>query len=204
MPKPLSPGRLEAFSDGVIAVIITIMVLELEVPARGISNLAAIREELPLLLVYLLSFVQIGIYWVNHHYLTDDLEQVTHGILWSNLALLFSLSLVPWATNWVALRGITPFSIALYSVVCALAAVTWLILSTIICRSTRQPLAGSPVKQVASAALYLGAIPIAHLSPIAALGMIAIVAILWLLPPRKVLERTRNIHPPQPPHSDPR
>ena len=203
MPKPLSPGRLEAFSDGVIAVIITIMVLELEVPARGISNIAAIREELPLLLVYLLSFVQIGIYWVNHHYLTDDLEQVTHGILWSNLALLFSLSLVPWATNWVALRSITPFSIALYSVVCALSAITWIVLSTIICRSTRQPLAGSPVKQVASAALYLGAVPVAHLSPIAALGMIGVVAILWLLPPRKVRERT-HIHSVPPPHSDPR
>ncbi len=204
MPKPLSPGRLEAFSDGVIAVIITIMALELEVPARGISNLVAFHEELPLLLVYLLSFVQIGIYWVNHHYLTDDLEQITHGILWSNLALLFSLSLVPWATNWVAIRGISSFSVTLYSATCALAAVAWIILSTTIFRSTRQPLAGSPVKQVASAVLYVGAIPVAHLSPSAALSMIAIVAILWLLPPRKEHARAHTLRVIPPPHSDPR
>jgi uncharacterized membrane protein len=180
------------------------MVLELDVPAKGISNLAALREELPLVLVYLLSFVQIGIYWVNHHYLTDDLEQVTHGILWSNLALLFSLSLIPWATNWVAIRGISSFSVALYAVACALSAVAWIVLSTIICRITRQPLAGSPAKQIASAVLYLGAIPVAHLSPAAALGMIAIVAILWLLPPRKEHRRSHTLRVIPPPHSDPR
>lgn len=204
MSKPLSPGRLEAFSDGVIAVIITIMVLELDVPAKGISNLAALREELPMVLVYLLSFVQIGIYWVNHHYLTDDLEQVTHGILWSNLALLFSLSLIPWATNWVAIRGISSFSVALYAAACALSAVAWIVLATTICRNTRQPLAGSPAKQIASAVLYLGAIPVAHLSPSAALGMIAIVAILWLLPPRKEHRRAHALRIIPPPHSDPR
>ncbi len=204
MSKPLSPGRLEAFSDGVIAVIITIMVLELDVPAKHISDLAALREELPMVLVYLLSFVQIGIYWVNHHYLTDDLEQVTHGILWSNLVLLFALSLIPWATNWVAIRGISSFSIALYSVACALAAVAWMILSTTICRNTRQPLAGSPAQQIASAVLYLGAIPVAHLSSSAALGMIAVVAILWLLPPRKEHTRAHAHRVIPPPHSDPR
>lgn len=204
MSKPLSPGRLEAFSDGVIAVIITIMVLELEVPAKGISNVHAVREELPLVLVYLLSFVQIGIYWVNHHYLTDDLDQVSHAILWSNLALLFSLSLIPWATNWVAIRGITSFSVALYSVVCALAAIAWMILSTVICRTTGQPLAGSPIKQTISTALYLGSIPAAYLSPNASLGMIFLVAILWLLPPKKVVEQTRTVQPPKRSHSDPR
>ena len=115
----LTPARLEAFSDGVIAVIITIMVLELHVPGKEIANLAALRLELPLVLVYLLSFVQTGIYWVNHHYLIDDLDQVTHGILWSNLALLFALSLIPVATNWVGVRGISPSSIALYAALCA-------------------------------------------------------------------------------------
>jgi uncharacterized membrane protein len=80
---------MEAFSDGVIAVIITIMVLEIHVPVRTISNLEGLREVAPILVVYLLSFIQVGIYWVNHHYLLDDLQQVTHGILWSNIALLF-------------------------------------------------------------------------------------------------------------------
>jgi hypothetical protein len=83
MARPqLTPARMEAFSDGVIAVIITIMVLEIHVPGREVSNAAAIRQILPLLLVYLLSFIQAGIYWVNHHYLVDDLDDVTHGILW--------------------------------------------------------------------------------------------------------------------------
>ena len=86
----LTPARLQAFSDGVIAVIITIMVLELKVPSKDVSDVAGLHAILPLLLVYLLSFVQTGIYWVNHHYLLDDLRQVSHGILWSNLALLFS------------------------------------------------------------------------------------------------------------------
>ncbi|MGA8938470.1 MAG: TMEM175 family protein [Acidobacteriaceae bacterium] len=186
MPKTLSPGRLEAFSDGVIAVIITIMVLELRVPSKEISNLDGLRALLPLLIVYLLSFVQTGIYWVNHHYLTDDLDHVTHGILWANLAFLFCLSLIPFATTWIGTRGITPFAVSLYSVICALPSVAWIVLSTAICRHTAVSLAGSPLKQLTSTALYLGAIPVAYVSPNIALCMIAAVAILWLLPPRKI------------------
>ncbi len=135
----LSPGRLEAFSDGVIAVIITIMVLEIHVPGKEIANPAALRLALPLVLVYLLSFIQTGIYWVNHHYLVDDLDQVTHGILWSNLAVLFALSLIPAATEWVAVRGISSFSIALYAAVCAFPGVPWMVLSTLIQRRSDTP-----------------------------------------------------------------
>ncbi|MES2392159.1 MAG: TMEM175 family protein, partial [Acidobacteriota bacterium] len=124
-PARLSPGRLEAFSDGVMAVIITIMVLELKIPPDSISNAAALRQELPLLIVYLMSFVLVGIYWVNHHYLLDGCEQVTHGILWSNLALLFALSLIPAATQWVGERGISSFSVCLYSIACALPGIPW-------------------------------------------------------------------------------
>jgi uncharacterized membrane protein len=204
MSKPLSPGRLEAFSDGVIAVIITIMVLELHVPGKEVSNVDGLLALVPLLTVYLLSFVQTGIYWVNHHYLVDDLDHVTHGILWSNLAFLFSLSLIPFATTWVGNRGISSFSVALYAVTCSLPAITWIILSTFICRTTGQPLAGSPIKQAFSAALYLGSIPAAYWSPKAALGMICIVALLWLLPPQKVVEQTRSFQSDKPSHSDPR
>ena len=183
----LTPARLEAFSDGVIAVIITIMVLELHVPNKEIANLAALRLELPLVLVYLLSFIQTGIYWVNHHYLVDDLDQVTHGILWSNLAVLFSLSLIPAATNWVAVRGISSFSIALYGTVCAFPGVPWMVLSTLIERRSDTPSASGIVKQVASFCLYVGSIPIAFVSPWIAIGMIVIVAVIWLLPPRKIV-----------------
>jgi uncharacterized membrane protein len=201
MSKPLSPGRLEAFSDGVIAVIITIMVLELKVPPKGISNLEGLRALFPLLVVYALSFVQTGIYWVNHHYLVDDLEHVTHGILWSNLAFLFCLSLIPFATTWIGTRGISSFSVALYSVTCALPAVAWIVLSNAICSSTGQPGAGSPIKQAISTALYLGAIPAAYLSPNIALCMIALVAVFWLIPPKKIVEQTRAYHVSKQSHS---
>lgn len=203
MSRPLSPGRLEAFSDGVIAVIITIMVLELHVPTKDISNLNGLHEILPLLLVDLLSFVQTGIYWVNHHYLIDDLDHVTHGILWSNLALLFCLSLIPFANAWVGTRGISPFSVALYAAICALPAVTWSILSRAICRTTGQPVTSSPVKQAISTVLYLAAIPVAYWSPNTALGMITLVAVLWLIPPKKVVEQARALQSTKQSHSDP-
>jgi uncharacterized membrane protein len=193
MPEHLSPSRLEAFSDGVIAVIITIMVLELKVPStREATNLAAVHLDLKLVLIYLLSFVQTGIYWVNHHYLIDDLDEVSHGLLWSNLAFLFSLSLIPFATNWVGVRGITPFAIALYSICCAFPAFSWIVLSTLVCRHSGKPLAGSPAKQLVSAALYIGAIPMAYLSSHIAIAMIVTVAVLWLLPPRRITESARD------------
>src|SRR3954464_477885 len=111
----LSPARLEAFSDGVIAVIITILVLELKVPEpSGIAGLLAV---VPTVLLYLLTFVQIGIYWVNHHYLVNDTETVSHGILWSNLIFLFSLSLFPFATEWIGVKGLSPFNTAMYAAV---------------------------------------------------------------------------------------
>ena len=196
----LTTSRLEAFSDGVIAVIITIMVLDLKVPARDISNAAGLHQSLPLVLVYLLSFVQTGIYWVNHHYLLDDLDRVTHGILWSNLALLFSLSLIPFATNWVGVRGISPFSIALYGATCAFPGIPWMVLSTLISHRTPNPPASSFGKQLASFLLYVVSIPMAYVSPYISIGMIIIVGIIWLLPPRKIVELTRpsRTDPPAP------
>jgi uncharacterized membrane protein len=193
----MNSSRLEAFSDGVIAVIITIMVLDLRVPStHELANAPAIRADLKLILVYLLSFVQTGIYWVNHHYLIDDVEQVSHGILWANLAFLFTLSLIPFATNWVGERGVGSFSIALYAVACALPAVTWFILSGIICRHSGVPLAGSPAKQVVSSLLYIGAVPVAYLRPGLAIAMIVIVAILWLLPPGRLHQAAPQETPP--------
>jgi uncharacterized membrane protein len=188
----LSSSRLEAFSDGVIAVIITIMVLELKVPAREVSNAAGLHDVLPLVFVYLLSFIQVGIYWVNHHYLIDGLKQVTHGILWSNLAMLFCLSLIPVATNWVGTRGISPFSIALYSAACALPGIPWMLLSSLICYKTKQRPPGGMLKQLVSVTLYLGAIPLAWVSPYISLSMIGLVGVIWLLPPREIVELTRK------------
>jgi uncharacterized membrane protein len=188
----LTSSRLEAFSDGVIAVIITIMVLELRVPASNIGNVTGLHEILPLVLVYLLSFIVVGIYWVNHHYLIDGIKQVTHGILWSNLAVLFCLSLIPLGTHWLGVRGISSFSVALYSAVCALPSIPWITLSSLICRHTGKPPVGGMLKQIISTALYLGAIPLAYVSPYISLSMIGLVAVVWLLPPREIVELTRK------------
>jgi uncharacterized membrane protein len=197
MPRDLNSSRLEAFSDGVIAVIITIMVLDLRVPStRELGNAAALHADLKLILVYLLSFVQIGIYWVNHHYLIDDVEQVSHGILWANLAFLFALSLFPFATNWVGERGISSYSIALYAVVSVLPAITWVVLSNIICRHCGIPPAGSRAKQFVSSSLYIAAIPVACYHPLVAIGMIVLVAILWLVPPGRLRQTAEAQAPP--------
>jgi uncharacterized membrane protein len=180
--KSLSPGRLEAFSDGVIAVIITIMVLELKVPEP--DGLAGLRAVLPTIFLYLLTFVQIGIYWVNHHYLVDEVETVSHGILWSNLIFLFCLSLFPFATEWVGEKGLSSFSTSLYAAVSILPGLGYVTLWTQIRAQSEVPAHASWGKQIASILLYLAAIPAAYYRPVASLALIGIVAIVWLLPPK--------------------
>lgn len=190
MSLQLTSGRMATFSDGVIAVIITVMVLELKVPARDLPDPDALRKVLPMLMIYALSFVEVGIYWVNHHYMVDDVEQVSHGLLWANLSFLFTLSLIPFGTAWVGERGLTPFALSLYTICCALPAVSWIVLSTVVRRRTHKPLAGSPIKQATSSAIYIGVIPISYLSLTTAIVMLAAVAVLWLIPPKPVLEMT--------------
>jgi uncharacterized membrane protein len=180
--KGLSPGRLEAISDGVIAVIITIMVLELKVP--GPDGVAGLRAVLPAIFLYLLTFVQIGIYWVNHHYLVDEVETVTHGILWANLVFLFCLSLFPFATDWIGIKGLSSFNTALYATVSIFPGLAYMALWTQIRRQSAAPAHASWGKQIASVSLYLTAIPVAYVRPAASLALIGIVAVLWLLPPK--------------------
>lgn len=192
----MSTSRLEAFSDGVIAVIITIMVLELKVPALHVPDREVLQENLKILGVYLLSFVQVGIYWVNHHYLLDDLKTITHGILWANLGLLFTLSLVPFGVEWIGTRGVNPLPVAVYAVCFSLPAIAWGILALVISRRTRIKPAAGLSKQLFSAALNVGAIFVAFFSPRLAFAMIAVVAIIWLVPPRRVVEKTRELGSP--------
>ncbi len=180
--KGLSPARLEAISDGVIAVIITIMVLELKVP--GPDGLAGLRAVFPTIFLYLLTFVQIGIYWVNHHYLVDEAETVTHGILWANLMFLFCLSLFPFATDWIGVKGLSSFNAALYAAVSIFPGIGYMVLWTQIRLQSSAPAHASWGKQIASVLLYLAAIPVAYLRPSASLALIGIVAVLWLLPPK--------------------
>jgi uncharacterized membrane protein len=178
----LSPSRLEAFSDGVIAVIITVLVLELKVPA--LDGFAGLRAVLPTVTLYLLTFVQIGIYWVNHHYLVDEVETVSHGILWANLAFLFCLSLFPFATDWIGARGLTSFTTALYAAVSIFPGVGYMALWSQIRAQSDAPAHASWGKQIASVSLYLAAIPVAWWKPAASLILIGVVALLWLMPPK--------------------
>ncbi len=180
--KGLSPTRLEAISDGVIAVIITIMVLELKVPAP--DGLEGLRAVLPTIFLYLLTFVQIGIYWVNHHYLVDEVDTVTHGILWANLMFLFCLSLFPFATDWIGVKGLSSFTTALYAAVSILPGLGYMALWDRIRAQSGTPAHASWSKQIASVSLYLAAIPVAYYRPAASLALIGIVALLWLLPPK--------------------
>jgi uncharacterized membrane protein len=180
--KGLSPARLEAFSDGIIAVIITIMVLELKVPAP--DGVAGLRVVLPTIFLYLLTFVQIGIYWVNHHYLVNEVETVSHGILWSNLAFLFCLSLFPFATDWIGIKGLSSFTTALYAAVSIFPGLGYMALWNQIRLQNPALAHASWGKQIASVLLYLAAVPVAYYRPAASLALIGIVAVLWLLPPK--------------------
>lgn len=178
----LSPGRLEAFSDGVIAVIITIIVLELKVPAS--DGVAGLRAVAPTVFLYLLTFVQVGIYWVNHHYLVDEVVTVSHGILWANLVFLFCLSLFPFATDWIGVKGLSSFSTALYAGVSILPGLGYMALWMQIRAQSAAPAHASWGKQIASVSLYLLAIAVAYYRPAASLALIGIVSVIWLLPPK--------------------
>ena len=187
--------RLEAFSDGVLAIIITIMVLELKVP-HGV-DLAALKPVLPILLSYVLSFIYIGIYWNNHHHLFQATEQVSGGILWANLHLLFWLSLFPFTTAWIGENHLATIPTAIYGFVLLMAAIAYEILErVIIAKQGRESFLARAVskdwKGKLSPALYLAAIPLAFLSSWAATALYIFVALLWLIPdPRieKALER---------------
>ena len=182
--ESLSPARLEAFSDGVIAVIITILVLELKVPSQ--DGWAGLRTVASMIFLYLLTFVQIGIYWVNHHYLIDETDSVSHGMLWANLIFLFCLSLFPFATEWIGTRGLTHFSTALYAAISILPGVSYNALWVQVRRQSTAPTHASWGKQFTSIALYASAIPAAYWHPAVSLGLISLVGVLWLLPPKSI------------------
>src|SRR5258708_6434391 len=165
MSLPLTAGRMAALSDGVLAVVITIMVLELKIPERDLSDLEGLRKVAPMLMIYALSFVEVGIYWVNHHYMLDDVEQVSHGLLWANLGFLFTLSLIPFGTAWVGERGITPFALSLYSICCALPAISWMALAGAVRRRTHGPLTGGAIQEAAFFFFFPPGIPLSPRSP---------------------------------------
>jgi uncharacterized membrane protein len=182
-------NRAEGFSDGVLAIIITIMVLELKVP-QGV-DLAALGPRLPVLLSYVLSFIYVGIYWNNHHHLFHSTKKVSGGILWANLHLLFWLSLFPFTTAWMGENHLAPTPTAVYGFVLLMAAIAYYILQqAIIVHQGRESLLASALgrdwKGKLSPVLYLIAIPLAFVSPWIASSLYVFVALLWFVPDRRI------------------
>jgi uncharacterized membrane protein len=185
----MSKTRLEAFSDGVIAILITIMVLEFKVPHE--ASLEALRPLVPIFLVYVMSYVYLGIYWNNHHHLLHATSHVTGAMLWPNLHLLFWLSLVPFVTAWMGENHFAPVPTAIYGIVLLMAAIAWTILQAIIIRhegpnSKLRSALGSDLKGKVSAALYLVAIPLAFVHELIADAIYITVAMLWLVPDKRI------------------
>jgi uncharacterized membrane protein len=181
--------RLVAFSDGVIAVIITIMVLELKAPHD--ASLAALREIIPVFLIYVLSFIYVGIYWNNHHHFFALVRRVHGGVLWANLHLLFWLSLVPFATSWVGEHDMAPVPTALYGVSLLMPAIAWVIMQTVIIRaegtqSRLRRAIGGDIKGKISPPLYLAGVGLAFVDTRISDAIYVLVALLWLIPDRRV------------------
>jgi uncharacterized membrane protein len=191
----MSKGRLEAFSDGFFAVVITIMVLNMKVPAS--TGFEALRPVFPVFLSYVLSFVYVGIYWNNHHHLLHASQHVTGGVLWANLHLLFWLSLAPFATAWMGEDARSPAPVALYGAILMFASIAYFILTKCLirCHGSDSPLAisvGNDRKGLVSVGVYLGAIPLAFVWPWIACCCYVLVALMWLMPDPRIEHRIRD------------
>jgi uncharacterized membrane protein len=189
--------RLEAFSDGVIAILITIMVLELKVP-HG-SDWASLRPMLPVFSTYVLSFVYLGIYWNNHHHMLHATRRIRGGVLWANLHLLFWLSLIPFVTGWMGENHFATVPTAAYGIVLLLSAVAYYILQTAIIHdqgkdSTLARAVGGDLKGKLSPLIYAVAIPIAFLNRWIAEGLYVLVAFIWLVPDKRIEAHLDETH----------
>jgi len=185
----MNTARLEAFTDGVVAIIITIMVLEIRVPQGG--DLASLKADVPLLLAYVLSYVNVGIFWNNHHHMLHVTERVNGKVLWANLLLLFWLSLVPFVIRWIDEAGFVAAPTAAYGVVLACAALSYTNLQAqIIALNGRESqlarATGDDFKGKLSVALYLAAIALAFVRPWAAIVLYVTVALIWLVPDTRI------------------
>ena len=192
----MQKNRLEAFSDGVLAIIITIMVLELKVP-HGVEW-HDLRPLLPVFLSYVLSYTYLGIYWNNHHHLLHTIKHVSGGILWANLHLLFWLSLFPFATDWIGENHVAPIPTAVYGIILLMAAIAYYILQRcIIAKHGRNSLLAQAIgpewKGKISPIFYASAIPLAFVNPWLSTGLYIVVALLWLVPDKRI-ERALEKH----------
>jgi len=185
----MNKGRLEAFTDGVIAIVITIMVLELKVP-HG-ADFAALEADLPVLLVYVLSYVNVGIFWNNHHHMLHAARRINGRVLWANLFLLFWLSLIPFVIRWIDEAGLTALPTAAYGAVLVMAAIGWgqLQRGLIACNGRDSGLAaalGRDLKGKVSFAAYIASVPLAFVNPWIAVALYVFAALPWLVPDRRI------------------
>lgn len=181
----MNKGRLEAFSDGVLAIIITIMVLELKVPHD--PSLYALTALFPVFISYLLSFIYLGIYWNNHHHLLHSIKKVSGGVLWANLHLLFWLSLIPFSTGWMGENHFAPATMALYGIVLLMAAIAYWILAHVLMKhhgkgSLVSQAIGNDIKGKISILMYIIAIPCAFINQWISGIIFILVAMMWLTP----------------------
>lgn len=191
----MEKDRLTAFSDGVIAVIITIMVLELKAPAT--ADWSALCACVPAFLCYLLSFIYVAIYWNNHHHLLQTVQRVTGGMLWANMHLLFWLSLIPWATAWMHPGELAAAPAAFYGIILLLCAIAYYLLQRIIIctqggASVLQKALGSDIKGKISPVLYAAGVGMAFVSPLVSYLIYAFVACMWLVPDRRIEKTLEN------------
>jgi uncharacterized membrane protein len=191
-------GRLEALSDGVIAIIITIMVLEMKVP-HG-DTIASLKPLLPVFLSYVLSFIYVGIYWNNHHHMLQAAKSVNGGILWANLHLLFWLSLVPFVSGYMGENHFTAWPVALYGIVLIMNSISYAILVTLLIRhhgkdSLLGKAFGKDVKGKISTAIYAVAIAVSWLCSWVSFGLYIVVALIWLVPDRRIESRITDSPP---------
>jgi uncharacterized membrane protein len=185
----MGKGRLEAFTDGVIAIIITIMVLEMKAP-HG-TDLAALSESVPVLAAYALSYINVGIFWANHHHMMHATGHIDGKVLWANLFLLFWLSLVPFVIRWIDEAGLAAMPVAAYGVVLAMAAVGYTLLqAAIVARNGRSSALaqalGSDLKGKLSLATYAAGVPLAFVNPWISIALSVAVALMWLVPDRRI------------------
>ena len=185
----MSKGRLEAFSDGVIAIIITIMVLEIKVP-HG-SEFSSLMPLIPVFVSYVLSFIYIGIYWNNHHHMLQATQHISGKILWANLHLLFWLSLFPFVTGWMGENNFAPQTLALYGAVLLMAALAYYLLQlAIISRNGKDSLlskaVGSDLKGKLSPVFYIAGIVLSFIAPVISASLYILVALIWLVPDKRI------------------
>jgi len=184
----MSPNRLNALTDGVVAIVLTIMVLELKIPAE--PTLQAVIAVLPLLAAYLLAFINVAIYWNNHHHMVQSARKVTGGVLWANHALLFWLTLFPLMIRWIDDAGVTPLPVASFGLVLIGASIAYLVLERALIRaegdgSAVKRAVGGGFKEWISFALYVAAVPAAFVSPYISIAIYVGVSIGWLVPDRR-------------------